>query len=177
MTVTLLLTFKIIHDFSAALWVGSVIFNYFLLRPAVTLIPAAHGVVVLQRVGTVFLYVGWAALLLLFASGVLRLYVSNQLESVLSLEFLGHSQGRSLAIMLFFWLVTVINVAFISFVLRPKLIQKLAVSSNPTLADVEKRRAAQIAASKWLDQINLINVFTSTLALIAGGSIAYGGLF
>jgi hypothetical protein len=64
-----------------------------------------------------------------------------------------------------------------TFALRPKLMKKLIVSSNPTLADVEKRRQDQMAASTWLDRLQFLNLITSTLALIAGASIALGGLF
>jgi hypothetical protein len=64
-----------------------------------------------------------------------------------------------------------------TFALRPKLMKKLAVSSNPTLADVEKRRQDQMTSSARLDRFQLINLITSTLALVAGASIAMGGLF
>jgi hypothetical protein len=64
-----------------------------------------------------------------------------------------------------------------TFVLRPRLIQKLSVTANPTLADVEKRRATQIAASLWVDRLQIIIVFTSSMALIAGASAVHGGLF
>ncbi len=173
----MMLVLRIIHILAAAVWVGSVFFNYFLLRPALRLIPAAHAVVIAQRVGTLFLYTGWSALGLLFLSGVLRLYYTGQLELIFTLDLYAYGQGYSLAIMILAWLITVVDVAIISFVLRPMLIQKLSVSSNPRYADVEKRRAAQIAASEWLERLNLINVIASTLALIAGGSIMYGGLF
>ncbi|MFQ5684011.1 MAG: hypothetical protein ACE5HC_12145 [Candidatus Binatia bacterium] len=177
MLVALLSTLRIIHILAAAVWVGSVFFNYFLLRPALLRIPVPHAVVVAQRVGTIFLYTGWTALGLLFASGALRLYYADQIPLIFTLGFYAYGQGRSIAVMILAWFITVVDVAIISFVLRPRLIQKLSVSSNPRHADVEKRRAAQIAASEWLERLNLINVITSTLALIAGASIMYGGLF
>jgi hypothetical protein len=79
--------------------------------------------------------------------------------------------------MLLFWLLTVASSTYMTFALRPKLMKKLIVSSNPTLADVEKRRQDQMAASTWLDRLQFLNLITSTLALIAGASIALGGLF
>jgi len=173
----MLLTLRIIHIFAAAFWVGSVFFNYFLLRPALLLIPAAHAVVVAQRVGTILLYTGWSALGLLFLSGALRLHYSGQLSLLFTLDLYTSGLGRSLALMILSWLVNVINVAIITFVLRPKLIKKLPVSSNPRYADVEKRRGDQIAASEQLERLNLINVIASAVALIAGGSVIYGGLF
>ncbi len=79
--------------------------------------------------------------------------------------------------MLIFWLITITISSVMTFGLRPKLMKKLIVSSNPTLADVEKRRMDQMTASAWLDRMQLMNLITSILALIAGASIAFGGLF
>jgi uncharacterized membrane protein len=170
-------TMRLIHDTAAAFWLGSVLFNYFFLRPALLLIPAAHAVVISQRVGTIFLYTGWSALALLFLSGLARLYLMGDLAVMVSPALLIYGHGRSLALMLIAWLMVVVNVAIISFVLRPRLIQKLTVASNPSLADVEKRRAAQKTAYQWLERLNLINVAATTLAIMAGASIAEGGLF
>jgi uncharacterized membrane protein len=173
----MLFTLRLIHDIAAAFWIGSVLFNYFLLRPALLLIPAPHAVVVSQRVGTIFLYSGWTALSLLLLSGLGRLYLMGDLGVLVSFEILVYGHGRSLGLMVIAWLVTVANVAIISFILRPRLIQKLAVSANPSFADVERRRAAQVTAYRWLERINLINVAVATVALLAGASIVEGGLF
>ena len=174
---TLLFILRIIHDLATATLVGSVIFNYFLLRPALRLIPPAHAVVIAQRVGNLFTYTGWTALVLLFLSGLLRLYYTGRLWFILTLDLYAHGPGRSLALMILFWFITVVSSTIMTFALRPKLMKKLMVSSNPTLADVEKRRTTQMTASSWLDWLQLLNVITSTLALIAGVSIVYGGLF
>lgn len=174
---TLLFVLRIVHALAAGALVGSVFFNYFLLRPSLRLIPPAHAVVVAQRVGNLFTYTGWTALVLLFLSGVLRLYYSGRLGFVFTMELYAHGPGRSLAFMIFFWFLTVVSSTIMTFALRPKLMKKLAVSSNPTLADVEKRRATQIAASSWLEWLQLVNVITATFALIAGASIPYGGIF
>ena len=174
---TLLFILRIIHDLAAASLVGSVIFNYFLLRPSLRLIPPAHAVVIAQRVGTLFTYTGWTSLVLLFLSGLLRLYYSGRLEFILTVDLYAHGPGRSLALMILFWFITVVSSTIMTFALRPKLMKKLTVIANPTLADVEKRRATQIASSTWLDRLQLLNVVTSILALIAGVAIAYGGLF
>ncbi len=173
----MVLTLRIIHIFAAAILVGSVIFNYYFLRPALTLIPPAHAVVVAQRVGTVFTYLGWVALALLVFSGALRLHYNEDLAQIFTLELYTTSYGRALGMMIFFWFLTVVNSTIMTFVLRPKLMKKLSVTANPSLADVERRRATQIAASLWVDRLQLIIVFTSTLALITGASAVHGGLF
>jgi len=174
---TLLLILRLIHVAAAATLVGSVIFNYFLLRPTLKLIPPAHAVVIAQRVGSLFTYTGWAALILLFLSGLLRIYFTGRLGLLVSFDLYAHSPGRALALMLLFWLLTVASSTYMTFALRPKLMKKLIVSSNPTLADVEKRRQDQMTASAWLDRLQLLNLITSTLAMIAGASVAMGGLF
>ena len=173
----MVLTLRIIHIFAAATLVGSVIFNYFFLRPALTLIPVPHAVVIAQRVGTLFTYLGWTALSLLVLSGALRLHYNEDLAQIFTLELYTTSYGRALGMMIFFWFLTVVSSAIMTFVLRPRLIQKLSVAANPTLADVEKRRAAQVAASLWVDRLQIFIVFTSSMALIAGASAVHGGLF
>ncbi len=174
---TLLFILRLIHVLAAATLVGSVIFNYFLLRPTLRLIPPAHAVVIAQRVGSLFTYTGWGALIVLFLSGLLRLYFTGRLWLLVSLDLYLHAPGRSLALMVIFALLTVASSSYMTFALRPKLMKKLIVSSNPTLADVEKRRQDQMTASAWLDRLQLLNLITSTLAAIAGASIAVGGLF
>lgn len=173
----MLLTLRIIHILAAGVLVGSVIFNYFLLRPALRLIPPAHAVVIAQRVGTLFTYTGWTALVLLFLSGLTRLYLTGDLGILISHELYVHGHGRSLALMILSWFVTIVSSSIMTFVLRPRLMRKLPVNSNPTLADVEKRRTTQMESSTWLDRLQLLNVITSLLALIAGASIVDGGLF
>ncbi|MFQ5849796.1 MAG: hypothetical protein ACE5JU_04305 [Candidatus Binatia bacterium] len=175
--IKVVLTLRIIHIFAAAILVGSVIFNYFFLRPALNLIPPAHAVVVAQRVGTIFTYLGWIALTLLVFSGVLRLYYNEDLGAIFTLELYTTSYGRALGMMILFWFLTVVSSAIMTFFLRPRLMKKLSVTANPSLADVERRRTTQMAASVWVDRLQLIIVFTSTLALIAGASVVHGGLF
>ncbi len=173
----MLLTLRIIHILSAGILVGSVIFNYFLLRPALRLIPPAHAVVIAQKIGTLFTYLGWSALGLLFLSGLSRLYIGGDLGVLVTRELYAYGHSRSLALMILSWFVTVVSSSIMTFSLRPKLMKKLLVSSNPALADVEKRRLTQMEASLWLDRLQLLNVITATLALIAGASIVEGGLF
>jgi len=174
---TLLFILRLLHVLAAATLVGSVIFNYFLLRPTLGLIPPAHAVVIAQRVGSLFTYTGWGALIVLLLSGLLRLYFTGRLWLLISFDLYLHAPGRSLALMVLSALLTVASSSYMTFALRPKLMKKLTVSSNSTLADVEKRRQDQMTASAWLDRLQLLNLINSTLAAIAGASIAVGGLF
>jgi uncharacterized membrane protein len=173
----LLLILRLIHILAASYLIGSSVYGYYLLRPALRQIPPAHSVVIAQRVGTLFTYTGWTAIALLFLSGILRVYFSGRLAFLFTLDLYAYGPGRSLALMIFSWFVSAVSSSIMTFALRPRLLRKLMVSSNPTLADVEKRRTTQIASSKWLERLQLVNLIAWTLAAIAGGSIPFGGLF
>ena len=172
----MLLTLRIIHILAAAALVGSVIFNYAILRPALRLVPPAHAVVIAQRTGSAFAILGWVTLGLLGLSGALRLYLQGLLGALITPGFYATAYGRSLGLMVFFWLVTVVNSGIMVFVLRPVLLRKLSVHSNPGLSDVTKRQAMQAAASRWLERLQLVTVIAATLALVAGASVLFGGL-
>lgn len=172
---TSLLLLRSIHDLAAATLVGSVIFNYFLLRPALRLIPPAHALVITRRVGQLSSYIDWTALVLLFVTGLLRLYYTERLGFVFTLDLFAHGPGRSLALMIFFWFLALIISLLMTPALRTKLMPKLlgGAISNPPAG--EKNRTTQEAT--YLDRLQLASVVAVTLALIAGASIAYGGLF
>lgn len=174
---TSLLILRIIHIAAASYLVGSSVYGYYLVRPALTLIPPAHSVVVAQRVGTLFTYTGWTAIGLALLSGILRLYLVGRLGLLFTLDLYTHGPGRALALMILCWLVSVGSSSIMTFGLRPRLIRRLLVSSNPTLADVEKRRTTQIAAGKWLERFQLTNLIAWALAAIFGASVSFGGIF
>lgn len=174
---TLALVFRILHVLSAAVLVGSAIFNYFFVRRALGLLPPAHAVVMAQGMGTSFTVLGWAVLILLPLSGGIRLYEGGRLAALAMPAFYATGYGRWVGVMILFWLLTLINTAVMTFLLRPVLMRKLSVESNPTLSDVEKRRLAQVSASLWMERLQLAAVISSTVALVAGASIFLGGLF
>lgn len=172
----ILLSLRIVHILSAAILVGSVIFNYFLLRPALRLVPPAHAVVIAQRTGNVFTVLGWVVLGLLGLSGFLRLYLQGLLPGLWTFEFYASGYGRWVVIMALFWLVTVATSGIMTFVLRPVFMRKLTVQANPQLSDVARRQATQMAASRWLERLQLATVIAAALALIAGASVLLGGI-
>lgn len=166
-----------LHILAAAVLIGGAVFNYFLLRPALRLIPAAHAVVIGQHVGTYFTWVGWGSLVLLGLTGTVRMLYIGNLSSLIMPEYYAAPPGRAVGLMILAWLVAVGSATWMTLMLRPVLMSKLTVNSNPDLAAVEKRRNAQMAASKWLDRLQLVNVIFSSIAAIAGGAASYGGLF
>lgn len=165
------------HIISAVILVGSIIFNYFLLRPALNKIPPGHAVVVNQRVGTLFTIIGMSCLGLLFASGIIRLMLAVPLNELLNLSFYLGRYGRWMAVMFISWAVILTNSIIMTFLLRPKLTHKLTLDPNPTLADVEKRRTTQLDASNFIDQLQIINVVFGVLATLVGASLMFGGFF
>jgi uncharacterized membrane protein len=174
---TVVLIFRELHILAAAALIGAVIFNYVIVRPSLRLIPPAHAVVISQRVGTWFMWLGWIALVILGISGGVRLWLTGRLEALFMLELYETGNGRALGLMVLSWLVTVASAVIMTWLLRPMLMSKLSLQSNPDLAAVERRRTAQINASVWLERLQLINMVFAILAAVAGASVMYGGLF
>lgn len=173
---TLLLIIRIVHVLSAIVLVGAIIFNYFFLRPTLTKIPPAYAVIVSQRVGTLFTIIGLTSLGILFASGLTRLALMGAVDDLFSLSFYFARYGRWVGVMLLSWLVVLADSLIMTFLLRPTLMRKLTVNSNPTLADAEKRRSTQLASSNLLDRLQLVNVVFGILAALAGASLMLGGI-
>lgn len=171
------LLLRTLHILAAATLIGAVIFNYFLLRPALRFIPPAPAVVIGQRVGTAFTWLGWITLVILGITGGLRLFLQDRFWTLFTPWIYSSNAGWALLVMVLAWLVTVSSAAWMTFLLRPVLMSKLTVQSNPDLAAVERRRAAQMASSLWLDRLQLVNVVFTILAALAGSSVTYGGWF
>jgi hypothetical protein len=102
----MLFTLRLIYIFSAAFLMGSAIFNYFLLRPALRLIPPAHAVVVAQRGDSLHLprlgRVGFA-----FPPRIIAPLYAGRPEYRHDPELYTTSYGRSLGFMILFWFLTV----------------------------------------------------------------------
>lgn len=173
---TLMLIVRAVHVLSAIILVGAIVFNYVFLRPALNKIPPAHSVVVSQRVGTVFTIIGLTSLGLLLATGLTRLFLVGLWGYLLDPTFYLDRYGRWLAVMLVGWIAVLTDSLTMTFLLRPKLMQKLPLDPNPTLADVEKRRTTQLNASTLLDRLQLINLIFGALAALAGATLMLGGL-
>lgn len=174
LSIILLIT-REVHIISAVILVGSIVFNYFFLRPALNKIPPGHGVVVSQRVGTLFTIIGMSCLGLLLASGITRLILTGASSDLLNPYFYLGRYGRWIAVMFISWVAVLTDSIIMTFLLRPKLINKLTLDPNPTLVDVENRRTTQLAASNLIDRLQLINVIFGVLAILVGASLLMGG--
>jgi len=172
-----LITLRILHIVAAAALVGSVIFHYLIVRRAFGLIPPAHAVVIGQRIGTEFNYLGWTSMAVLGVTGCLRLALDGRLPRIITAQFYAAGGGRAIGLMIVGWLVSVASAAAMTVLLRPVLMSKLKVESNPDLSDVERRRAAQVVANQWMGRLQLVSLVFGLLAVIGGASAMYGGLF
>jgi len=177
---------KMTHDISAALLVGGVFFNYFLLRPTLKRIPPPQQAIVATRIGHLFVYLAYGTLALLFISGFLRLYQLGILDLESGFGGFFHSNffkahfwetkyARWLLVMIGGWAVAIIDATILTFVTRPILLKRLTLTPRPTPAGMQERRENQVRVAEWLERVVLINVIVTTAALIAGASLVYGG--
>ncbi len=171
------LALRIVHILAAMVFLGGVFFSYFLLRPTLNLIPPAHAAVVSQRVGKLFSIIALTTLGLLVASGVLRLYFSGMLDNALTAQFYASAYGRWLAVMVLGWLIATSDALFLTLVLRPRVLRKYPPDANPTKDEVMARRLSQYNLSIWMDRMSLLGFVSGTVAILAGASLMFGGLF
>jgi uncharacterized membrane protein len=167
-----------IHDLSVAIYVGGAIAMEFVLAPAQQAIPPAQAQVMGEKTSDRFLILVWVSLLLIFVTGVWRLYFRGLLGGdgsffVAPLNF-DYSYGRSMFGMLVIWIILVINGALISFVLRPILKGKLGTGSSQSQAN--QNRDAKIKAATWIQHLTRIDLVLAVLAVLLGASLLRGGL-
>jgi uncharacterized membrane protein len=164
---------RVVHTFAAAFLVGAVIFYYFLVRPSLRLIPPAHGAVITRRLATLTVYLSWTGLALLIVSGLLRLYLREELAVFLSPELFTQSHYRALALMSVAWLLLVVITFFMMLVLRTRL----AGTSSLAVPPGDKQNTTHAQGVRQLDLLYRLAVIASCLALLAGFSMIEGGLF
>ncbi|MDE3077281.1 MAG: hypothetical protein KGJ86_17840 [Chloroflexota bacterium] len=174
---TVMIVLRLFHIVAAAAFLGSIMFNFLIVRRSYGLIPPAHAVVIGQRIGTEFNYLGWASLGTLVVTGVLRLLVDGRLPMLATLDFYGGGAGRAIGLMIAAWVASVLTAGAMTIFLRPVLMSKLKVESNPGLSDVAKRRSAQTDANQWMTRLQVVSLVAALLAVIGGASAMYGGLF
>lgn len=176
-TPTVLLVLRVLHIVAACALVGSVLFHYVILRRAFGLIPPAYAVVIGQRVGNEFNLLGWLTLVTLGLTGLARVLIDGRFFQLLVPDFYGEGAARSLGLMVLGWSVSVFAALVMTFELKPVLMSKLPWRSAPELADVVRRQAQQATANRWMGRLQIVTLVFSLLSVIAGASVAYGGLF
>lgn len=174
---TLLMLLRIVHVMAAVLFVGAAIFTSFLVRPTLRLVPPASAAVIAHRLGTWFAVLGWVILIVLPLTGVGRLYLQGMLGALISWDFYTTGYGRGLAIMIVSWLATSVTWALMTLMLRQEVMTAAPVTSNPGPAAIGTRRGEGLVSSARIERLQLAAVISSTIALIAGSSVLFGGLF
>ncbi|HXG52728.1 MAG TPA: hypothetical protein VNN77_15130 [candidate division Zixibacteria bacterium] len=172
----MVLGLRVVHVLAAALLVGAALFDYFLLRPAVRLIPPAHGTALQRRTATVFISGAWIALALLLLTGLHRLYLREDLGILASTDLFVHGHGRAMLIMIIAWLASLASLSAMIFILRPLWIEKLSARLGLPAGGGDKK-TIPAGSARWVDRLRLLNMIASALALLAGSSVAAGGLF
>ncbi len=162
---------RVVHVFSAIMLVGSIVFNTFVLNPALKRIPPAHSTVVNQKIGGGLFVVGTTSIALLGLSGFTRLWLMGNLQSLLSLEFLTGPYGRWIALMATSWLFLLVTGGLSGYWYKFVLTKKMSYSAG--LRDLEESRAAQEYVTLWQDRFYYMNVVAAVLAALGGAMTKY----
>lgn len=159
-------TLRVVHVFAAIILVGSVIFNTFILQPALKRIPPAQATVVAQKVGVGLMWWGTAAVLLLGITGFVRLWLIGNLARFFTWEFIAGPYGRWIFLMALAWFVLLVVGLLSAHWYVNVLSSKLPYSSG--LRDLEDKRQAQERVTWWQDRLYYVNVVTAALAALGG---------
>ena len=166
-----------IHDLAIATYVGGAVAMEFILGPAQRAIPPAQAQVMGEKTSQRFLAFVWASLILIFVTGVLRLYLKGMIggESLFNAPLtLEYAYGRTAFALFVIWLVLVINGALITFVFRPQLTSRMAPGVSQTQA--MDTRGSKMEAATWIERLTRVDLVLALLAVLLGASLIWGGL-
>jgi uncharacterized membrane protein len=161
------------HLLCAAVFVGSNVFLDILLTPRLDLIPPGQAARLGDKLGTDFAILNWITLVGLPLSGLLLLWPFGILPQMLHPGFYKGNYGVALLTMMFIWLSLVITAAILTFYLRPRVVVKLPYEA--TRQQVEGARTDAIKYANWMRRLARYNVTVSTLAIVVGGFMRFGG--
>ncbi len=169
---------RVLHIGSFTLLIGGEAFSYFLLRPALRRIPPPQAAVIEQRVGNLSFYLFGACLVLLFVSGILRIYlVYDGLGILGDIAFYQSRYGRAITIMYSFWFLAFLTTVFLGFYLRPRVLRRLRPEANPGAAELGALRATRDRAALWIYRVRLAILIMAVAAAVGGAVASLGGLF
>ncbi len=162
-----------LHLFFAAIFVGSNVFLDFLLTPRLDLIPPGQAARLGDKLGTDFAILNWIALAGLPLSGITLLWRLGNLPTLLVPAFFATGFGIAFLSMVTIWLSLVVTAAILTFYLRPRVVVKLPYDA--TRQQVEGSRTDAIRYANWMKRLARYNVISSSLALVVGGFLRFGG--
>ncbi len=156
----------IVHVLAAIVLVGFMMFNAFVLMPALRRLPPAHSATVADKVGGKLTLVGPVTLVLLGITGLLRLNYYHLLGDFFTADFASSDIGWRLWMMFSAWVI-LLGTGTLALVWYERyLTKKLPYSAG--LRELEDRRARQERISRWQDRLNYINVTLGILAALGG---------
>jgi uncharacterized membrane protein len=161
------------HLFFAAVFVGSNIFLDYLLTPRLDLIPPGQAARLGDKLGTDFAWLNWMALVGSPLSGLLLLWRLGNLPSLLDPNFYITGYGAALACMITLWFSLVITATILTFYLRPRVVVKLPYDASRQ--QVEGSRTDAMNYADWMKTLARYNVIASTVIILIGGFLRFGG--
>jgi uncharacterized membrane protein len=164
-----------LHLLSVAVFVGSNVFLSFIFSPRLELIPPGQAARLSEKVGGDFALLNWVALLVLLASGAVLVLELDLYPQLLTADFYATGYGSALATMMALGITVVVCSAVLTFYLRPRVLVKLPAET--AVYDIEPVRLRSIAMATRMRWLARYNLFASALAIVAGGSIRWGGFF
>ncbi len=165
-----------LHLLAAAVYVGGSVAMELVVRPAQRFVPPAQAQVIGQRAADRFLVLVWSALALFPISGILLFFSLGDQHTLAGGRIFTTSYGQTLLAMMLLWVVLVINGAIITFVFRPRLLERASARAGGRAAS-EHVEALQSAA-RWVSYITRADLAIALFIVLLGASMAYGhGLF
>src|ERR1035437_64762 len=162
-----------IHMRFAAVFVGSNVFLDYLLTPRLDLIPPGQAARLGDKLGTDFAWLNWITLLGSPLTGLLLLWRLGNFSSLFDPSFYVTGYGAALLSMMIIWLSLIITAAILTFYLRPRVIVKLPYDA--TRQQVEGSRTDAIYYADWMKRLARYNVISSSLVIVIGGFLRFGG--
>lgn len=163
-----------LHVVFAGVFVGSNVFLDFLLTPRLDLIPPGQAARLGEKLGTDFAILSWVALIGLPFTGLWTLHGLGSLGELADPAFYLTAYGRTLTAMITIWLTLVITGAVLTFYLRPRVVVKLPYDASRQ--DVENSRTQAVEMANWLRRLARYNAVASTIGLLVGGFLRFGGI-
>ena len=155
------------------MFVGSNIFLDYLLTPRLDLIPPGQAARLGDKLGTDFAWLNWMALVGSPLSGLLLLWRLGNFSSLFDLSFYLTGYGAALGSMITIWLSLVITASILTFYLRPRVVVKLPYDA--TRQQVEGSRTDAMNYADWMKTLARYNVIASSLVILIGGFLRFGG--
>jgi len=165
-------TLRTLHVAAVVVYLGGGILFHGSLRRALKLIPPGQASIIGSKVGSDFTYLSWLSLVAWGVTGYWMLFrfgwgdASAPLTLFIKTSVLDTSRGAWLLVMLMTWYLIMVNASIITFVLRPRLAQRVLAGAS---ADDANEVVETIGdAARRIDGLALANLVLTLIGLISG---------